>query len=326
MGVKRKTRWIVMLFVVLSLALVSCGGTSENTAATDSNKDTAQQTEQQGIKQADSDDFNLGTADKELGVAHYKIPSNWEEKAGDGNITYFYPTGNSADAMIMVSLDEDTTDSILNEAALSSFEDGYAEALDTVESIEHSIKETPSTHMQYGEVHCDGTLSGYDYQMTVALFDTSKGLFAVVYGQNPNYEVNYKSDFDKIIDSIDIAQDEGEVGDYYIKLGECTFGTDYDGNKVVVLHYDYTNNSEKTNSAIWSVTVDAYQDGIELDSLVLTFDDSTYDAGIAQTDVKPGYTMEDCQKAFKLRSDSPIEIEVKPFVGDPVLFKTVNVQ
>lgn len=322
-----KKTWVVLLVGILSFVLVSCGGTNENTADTNHDKENGQQTEeQQKIEQTDADDFSLGTTDKELGVASFKIPSNWGEKAGEGNITYYYPTGNGADAMIMVSLDEESTDSILNESALNSFEDGYSSALDTVDKMGHSIKETPSTHTQYAEVYCEGTLNGNNYKMTVALFNTNKGLFCVVYGQNPDYEINYKNDFDKIIDSIEISQDEGDVGDYYIKLGDCIFGKDYDGNRIAVLHYDYTNNSDKTNSAIWSVTINAYQDGIELDSLVLTFDDSVYDAGIEQTDIKPGYTMEDCQKAFKLRSDSPIEIEVKPFVGDPVLFKTVNVQ
>lgn len=118
---------------------------------------------------------------------------------------------------------------------------------------------------------------------------------------------------------------EGDVGDYYVALKDCAFTTDYEGNKAVVVTYDFTNNSEETISAIAALYIQAFQDGIELET-AFVMDDSAYNAETAMKDIKPGVTLADCQDVFVLTSDSPIEIEVSTLFGDPVVGQIYNVQ
>ena len=118
--------------------------------------------------------------------------------------------------------------------------------------------------------------------------------------------------------------DSGAVGDYYVTIGDCAFGTDYEGNKMIVVNYDFTNNSEETIAPLWALSVQAFQDGVQLD-VAIALDTSVYDAGVAQKELKPGASMTGCQSAFVLTSESPVEVEVAPLIGDPVLFKTFEV-
>ena len=118
---------------------------------------------------------------------------------------------------------------------------------------------------------------------------------------------------------------EGDVGDYYVVLKDCAFTTDYEGNKTVVVTYDFTNNSEEAISAIAALYIQAFQDGIELET-AFVMDDSAYNAETSMKDIKPGVTLEDCQDVFVLTSDSPIEIEVSELFGDPAVGQIYDVQ
>lgn len=119
--------------------------------------------------------------------------------------------------------------------------------------------------------------------------------------------------------------DSGAVGDYDVTIGDCAFGTDYEGNKMIVVNYDFVNNSDETISPLWALSVQAFQDGVQLD-VAIALDTSVYDAGVAQKELKPGASMTGCQNAYVLTSTSPVEVEVGPLFGDPVLFKTFDVQ
>lgn len=118
--------------------------------------------------------------------------------------------------------------------------------------------------------------------------------------------------------------DSGAVGDYDVTIGDCAFGTDYEGKKMIVVNYDFTNNSKETIAPLWALSVQAFQDGVQLD-VAIALDASVYDAGVAQKELKPGASMTGCQSAFVLTSESPVEVEVSPLIGDPVLFKTFEV-
>lgn len=118
---------------------------------------------------------------------------------------------------------------------------------------------------------------------------------------------------------------EGDIGDYHVVLKDCAFGKDYEGKDMIVINYDFTNNSADTMSALVGIYMQAFQDGVQLDT-AMVLDDSVYDAGIAQKDIKPGTTLEGCQNAFVLTSDSPVEIEVSDMFNDPTVGMTYDVQ
>ena len=125
-------------------------------------------------------------------------------------------------------------------------------------------------------------------------------------------------------DKIRVLLSEEEV-DKRIKEIADQINKDYEGKDMVVINYDFTNNSEDTMSALVGIYMQAFQDGVQLDT-AMVLDDSVYDAGIAQKDIKPGTTLEGCQNAFVLTSDSPVEIEVSDMFNDPTVGMTYDVQ
>ena len=111
---------------------------------------------------------------------------------------------------------------------------------------------------------------------------------------------------------------EGDVGAYHVALTGYAFNTDYDGNNIVVVTYDFTNNSEETISPLVGIYIQAFQDGIELEH-GFVMDTAVCDVGIEQKDVKPGATLTGCQTCFVLTSESPVEIEVSDIFSDPTV-------
>ena len=120
--------------------------------------------------------------------------------------------------------------------------------------------------------------------------------------------------------------DAGTFGDYDVAIGDCTFGEDYEGNPIIVIHYSFTNNGEEPASALWSLGTKAYQDGVELETAIVS-DTYVYDASIAQKDIKTGITLDDCQIAYVMTSDSLVEFEIPEFLGtsNDTLYKTFEV-
>lgn len=119
--------------------------------------------------------------------------------------------------------------------------------------------------------------------------------------------------------------DSGAVGDYDVTIGDCAFTTDIDGNNVIIVNYDFTNNSDEDIAPFVGISMTAFQDGVQLDA-AFVMDTSVYDAGVGQKQLKPGASLTGCQNAYVLTSTSPVEVEVGPLFGDPVLFKTFDVQ
>ena len=68
--------------------------------------------------------------------------------------------------------------------------------------------------------------------------------------------------------NIDKAQQvgEGTLDEYAIKFTGASLAKDYEGNDVIVISYDFTNNGEEAASAIVSLYIQAFQDGVELDT------------------------------------------------------------
>ena len=92
-----------------------------------------------------------------------------------------------------------------------------------------------------------------------------------------------------------------KLGDYEILYKDACIMEDAYGNDALVLTLDYTNNSDETDSYLWSVTETATQNGEMLDIAIVYTD---YDILAAVTDdqmedVEPGQTMQ-IQSAFVL--------------------------
>lgn len=119
----------------------------------------------------------------------------------------------------------------------------------------------------------------------------------------------------------------GTLGDYAVSINDARFGTDDEGNKVIVISYDFTNNSDESASAMWSLVTKAFQNGIELESAYYV-EGIDYNDENEDKEIKPGATITDCQCAFTLDDDSDVEFEISEFISfsDNVVKKTFTVQ
>lgn len=113
---------------------------------------------------------------------------------------------------------------------------------------------------------------------------------------------------------------EGAVGEFYVKLNDCSITTDYEGKDAIIVDYSFTNSSEETVCALVSVLLKAFQDGVELDLATVMRDEFN-----EQKDLRPGTTIDGCQAAFLLTSDSPVEVEVSDIWNDPTVGKIYEV-
>lgn len=106
----------------------------------------------------------------------------------------------------------------------------------------------------------------------------------------------------------------GTLGDYYVEIKSAALTKDYEGKPVIAITYAWTNNSDKTTSAMVAVAGKAFQDGVSLETAVVMSDD-VYDPGTSMTEVRPGTTI-DVQSAFVLSSEtSVVEFELSELIS-----------
>lgn len=108
---------------------------------------------------------------------------------------------------------------------------------------------------------------------------------------------------------------EGDLGDYHVAIKDYSLGKDYEGNDVIIITYDYTNNSEDSTAFDVATVCYAYQDGIELEHAYVMDDSTEYDDGSSMKNIKTGVTIE-VQNAYLLsNTDSPVDVEVIEFIS-----------
>lgn len=86
-----------------------------------------------------------------------------------------------------------------------------------------------------------------------------------------------------------------------------------DGTNYVFVFFEYTNNSGETAMPYYSLTVSAFQNGIEMESY-MSIDDGVPEADIAFKEIKTGTTTNIAYK-FELSNNSPVSVEIQPMVS-----------
>ena len=117
-----------------------------------------------------------------------------------------------------------------------------------------------------------------------------------------------------------------ELGDYHVEIKSASLAQDYKGNPAIVVTYAWTNNSDDTTSSMTAVSCSAFQDGVELETAIIT--DDSYDSDSFMTEVRPGTTI-DIQAAFVLpNTTSIVEVEVGEWItfesDPPIAYMEVN--
>ena len=113
-------------------------------------------------------------------------------------------------------------------------------------------------------------------------------------------------------EKIDMKQQEqeGDLGDYHVKFVDFTPAKDYEGKDVIVVNWEFTNNSEDTTSADVAVYIKAFQNGVELDPAYVDLDG----ADNSMKDIRPGTTL-DIHTSFVLADTSTVEFEATELIS-----------
>ncbi|MEI5991798.1 DUF5067 domain-containing protein [Enterococcus crotali] len=108
--------------------------------------------------------------------------------------------------------------------------------------------------------------------------------------------------------------DNGDLGEYHVVIKELTFAKDYNGEDVGVIDYEFTNNSNKNAMFLTSITTKAFQNGIALESAIMT--ESGYVDSM--TEIQPGATL-NLKVPYKLADmTAPISVEATKLFSDKV--------
>lgn len=125
-------------------------------------------------------------------------------------------------------------------------------------------------------------------------------------------------------DSTEAAAEETE---FQVELLGTSISQDYEGKPVLVVEYNFTNNSDESQSFIFACQDKAFQNGIECDDTVIGCDD--IDSQQQMNEIQPGTTYA-LKIGYHLQdTTSPVDIEVTSldFINEDTLLKQmVNLQ
>ncbi len=138
------------------------------------------------------------------------------------------------------------------------------------------------------------------------------------FGGNTDYENSSVSDNTQTTAGALAAENEKKednvIGDYKCVVKKATLCKDYEGKDAVKIVYDFTNNSKEATSFDIALQDDVYQDGVGLETAILS-DDDNVDYGF-DVKIKPGVTKE-VTKAYIL-SDTSTELTIE--IGEWISF------
>lgn len=106
----------------------------------------------------------------------------------------------------------------------------------------------------------------------------------------------------------------GTLGDYNVSVVSHKLSKDYQDAPAVIVTLGFTNNGNDNANFMTAISCKAFQDGVQLDTAILTGDDGGNGASQLRN-VKPGAGTE-VSVAYLLTSDvSPIEFEIEEYIS-----------
>lgn len=106
----------------------------------------------------------------------------------------------------------------------------------------------------------------------------------------------------------------GTLGNYVVSVVSHKLSEDYEGNPAVVVTFGFTNNGDEASNFMTSLSYKAFQDGVQLESAVITGDDSG-NGDSQMRNVKPGAGTEVSAAYLLTSSTSPVELEIEEFMS-----------
>ena len=111
--------------------------------------------------------------------------------------------------------------------------------------------------------------------------------------------------------------------EFAFEIVSTAMSTDYEGKSVMVVEYNFTNNSDETTSFTFACRDKVFLNGIECDSSVIGCDD--VDSQMQLTDIQPGttYTL---KVGYHAEAGAPVDIQITSLFGDETyLEQTVEI-
>lgn len=118
---------------------------------------------------------------------------------------------------------------------------------------------------------------------------------------------------------------EGKIDDYYIKIVGAETGKDYGENEVLIVTYEWTNQSDEDQNFSFAFDDKVFQNGTECSSYTLV---DGIESDKLLLDIKPGTTLT-VQEAYLLQDHSDVTVEVTAWIdfgNSPIITKTFSLQ
>jgi hypothetical protein len=103
---------------------------------------------------------------------------------------------------------------------------------------------------------------------------------------------------------------KGNVGNYIIKIDSFRITENY-GDPIIIVKYSFTNLSEEADSFLYSISAEAYQNGVELDTPISVDSAANYSFENKNAKIEPGITI-DVEVAYELKDlNADVKVVVK---------------
>lgn len=103
---------------------------------------------------------------------------------------------------------------------------------------------------------------------------------------------------------------EVEYADWNVKYISHEIGKDYAGNEVLIVYFEFTNNSDDNQAFAYAFSDVAFQNGIELEPTYWEVNEETENA---DKEVQPGTTVKVATSYGISDKESPVTVELSPF-------------
>ncbi len=120
---------------------------------------------------------------------------------------------------------------------------------------------------------------------------------------------------------------KSNLGDYNVVIKSCRLAIDYEGKDIVIVRYDFTNNSDESASFMFSIEANVYQNDIGLNESYFVDDSANYSSDNQTKNIKKGATLS-VEVAYELNdATTDIVVEVKEWISwsDKTVTKTFKI-
>lgn len=115
------------------------------------------------------------------------------------------------------------------------------------------------------------------------------------------------------------SEEETEAAEFTFAINSTSLGKDYEDKDVLIIKYDFTNNSDEATSFTFACQDTVFQDGIECDSTVIGCDD--IDSQEQLNDIQPGKTYTVTVGYHISDMSKPVDVVITDLFGSETLLE-----